>query len=70
MTDVIRSTSPQHPGDLVGEWPDAGAAGVDAAVEPGRVAASGWRASGPYRSKTLYGSVETSITSGTLVCMR
>ncbi|MFL5796832.1 MAG: aldehyde dehydrogenase family protein [Actinomycetota bacterium] len=54
MTDVVRSSSPQHPGDLVGEWPDDGAAGVNAAVEPGRAAASGWRATSAFeRSREL-----------------
>ncbi len=54
MTDVIRSTSPQHPSDVVGEWPDAGAPGVGAAVERGRVVAAGWRGATAFeRSRAL-----------------
>ena len=41
---TIVSTSPQHPGDVVGEWPDEGAAGIEKAIERARSAAAGWRA--------------------------
>ena len=41
---TIVSTSPQHPRDVVGEWPDEGAAGIEKAIERARSAAAGWRA--------------------------
>jgi aldehyde dehydrogenase (NAD+) len=43
MSGVIRSASPQRPGDVVGEWPDAGASWVAAAVERSRAALDSWR---------------------------
>jgi alpha-ketoglutaric semialdehyde dehydrogenase len=40
---TIVSRSPQRPGDVVGEWPDVGAAGAERAIEVARAAAEGWR---------------------------
>ena len=40
---AIVSTSPQHPDDVVGEWPDAGAEGIQRAITAARGAADGWR---------------------------
>jgi alpha-ketoglutaric semialdehyde dehydrogenase len=42
VTAVV-STSPQRPDDVVGEWPDAGAEGVERAIDAARVAADDWR---------------------------
>ncbi|MGH9245328.1 MAG: aldehyde dehydrogenase family protein [Acidimicrobiales bacterium] len=44
MTALVRSTSPQHPSDLIGEWPEQGTPGIDAAVERSRSALPGWSA--------------------------
>jgi alpha-ketoglutaric semialdehyde dehydrogenase len=40
---TIVSTSPQRPDDVVGEWPDAGAAGAARAIHAARRAAEAWR---------------------------
>ncbi|MGZ4115490.1 MAG: aldehyde dehydrogenase family protein [Actinomycetota bacterium] len=40
---TIVSTSPQHPEDVVGEWPDPGIDGAERAIAAARVAAEGWR---------------------------
>ena len=42
---VLRSTSPQQPDDVVGEWPDGGAEAVEAAVSRATGASREWRAS-------------------------
>jgi len=51
---TIRSTSPQRPDDVVGEWPDTGAEGVDRAARRAREAFPGWsRATAFERSRVL-----------------
>jgi alpha-ketoglutaric semialdehyde dehydrogenase len=40
---TIVSTSPQQPGDVVGEWPDAGVGGAERAIAAARNAVQGWR---------------------------
>jgi aldehyde dehydrogenase (NAD+) len=40
---TIVSRSPQRPDDVVGEWPDAGTAGAEDAIDASRAAAVGWR---------------------------
>jgi aldehyde dehydrogenase (NAD+) len=40
---TIVSTSQQRPDDVLGEWPDAGAEGVERAIASARAAADGWR---------------------------
>jgi alpha-ketoglutaric semialdehyde dehydrogenase len=41
---ILRSTSPQQPDDLVGEWPDGGKEAVAAAASAASRASRGWRA--------------------------
>jgi len=44
---AIVSTSPQRPEDVVGEWPDAGAAGVESAIERARLLGAAARRDAP-----------------------
>jgi aldehyde dehydrogenase (NAD+) len=44
LAESIRSTSPQRPDDVVGEWPDSGASGAGRAITAARTAAQAWSA--------------------------
>jgi alpha-ketoglutaric semialdehyde dehydrogenase len=54
LNETIRSTSPQRPGDVVGEWPDSGSAGVAGAVDRASAALATWsHATAFERSRSL-----------------
>ena len=63
MTGTIRSTSPQRPDDVVGEWPDAGAAGVDGAAGRAREALTGWSSATAFERSRVLGDAAARLAA-------